>query len=108
MSGISVVEKHRRAALRLETAGLQRALAMMEALPEFAKDNDETDWITVGGPTDKGQFSAEQITDIREQAQRLQYTASGRAILQTGENYIIGKRFSIDTHDEDPGGDVQG
>lgn len=101
MSGSSLKEQQTNAQLRYEIACLRRATAMMEALPSFAADPDEKDWVVLGGSA-KEPYTESSLTDMRTSARKLQYTAAGRGVLQTLQDFIVGKSATVNASDEDP------
>jgi len=88
--------RHENAMIRLEIAQFRQSAAMLEALPSFAEDPDEKDWTILTGATGKKPYTEVQLQALRLSAQKLQYTCSGRGILQTLRDFIIGRHASID------------
>ena len=90
----------KRAEARVQLLQLNKAQEIMEALPVFAQDEDESQWAAISG---KAVYSAADITTMQEQAEKLYYTnpiAAG--IIDTMVNFIVGKDASVVPVDEDP------
>ena len=107
-------EQHKNAAMRLEIAAMkldvarvEQTMKIMDQLPSFAQDTDEREWQILGDPNKKTPYTPEQLTSIRNSARKLQYRPTGRSILQTYQDYIIGKDAHITTEDEDKEGEIQ-
>jgi len=77
---------------------------MLESVPNWAADNDEDEWLKLTG-ADKEPYTEQNLQTMRQQARKLQYTAAGRNILQTLQDFIIGRNAKIAAADENP--DVQ-
>lgn len=106
MSGISLDERHRRESVRheislmkLEEAQVAQTLKVLESIPTWARDEDEDDWIVPGTGTE-GKYTSQQYQSIRAEARLLQYTPLGRCIIQTMQDYTIGKSAQINAEDE--------
>jgi hypothetical protein len=106
MAKLTLEEKHRNAEMRheialmkLDEARVAQTLKVMEEIPEFARDEDEKDWV-IGTSESKEVYTQTELNDILVQARRLQYTPAGRNILQTLQDFIIGKSASIEPTDE--------
>ena len=89
-------QRHENAMIRLEIAQFRQSAAMLEALPTFAEDPDEKVWSILTGLDSKRPYTESQLDSLRASAQKLQYTCSGRGILQTLQDFIIGRKASID------------
>jgi len=92
----TLAQRHENAAIRLEIAQFRQTAAMLEALPVFAEDPDEKVWTVLTGMDSKRPYTETQLNSLRASAQKLQYTCSGRGILQTLQDFIIGRKASID------------
>ncbi len=108
MAKLTIEEKYRNAQMRyemslmrLDEARVKQTLKIMEEIPEFARDEDEKEWI-IGTGESKEVYTPTELNDILAQARRLQYKPAGRNILQTLQDFIIGKSASIDPADENP------
>lgn len=106
MAKLTLEEKHRNAEMRheialmkLDEARVAQTLKVMEQIPEFARDEDEKDWV-IGTSESKEVYTQTELNDILVQARRLQYKPAGRNILQTLQDFIIGKSASIQPADE--------
>jgi hypothetical protein len=87
-----------------ETVAQRKALYALEAsIPTFAQDRDEGSWKTASGsarePLD---YTAQDITTMQEQALEMSYTPGGRGLLDTMENFVIGKEMTVHALDENP------
>ena len=89
MAKLTIEEKHRNAQMRyemslmrLDEARVKQTLKIMEEIPEFARDEDEKEWI-IGTGESKEVYTPTELNDILAQARRLQYKPAGRNILQT-------------------------
>jgi hypothetical protein len=109
-----IEEQHRRmtmchemAAMKLDVARVEQTLQIMAEIPSFAQDRDERQWQVVADPLRKQPYTPAQLNSIRLSARQLQYRPAGRNILQTYQDYIIGKDAAITTDDEDADGKVQ-
>lgn len=92
---------------RLENRAIKRTMQIMSQIPGFAQDTDEREWQIIGNPNMKQPLTMQQLTSIRQSARQLQYYPAGRNILQTYQDFIIGKDATITTNDEDVEGEVQ-
>ena len=100
--GQTLEQKHKNAQLKLETAQMNKMSSMFEQ-QTFAQTRDKDDdfWSVVGKDPRNKQFTEEQNTRMYIQAQKLQYTTSGRNVLQTMNDFIIGKNAYFDSLDQD-------
>ena len=106
MAGISLEERHRResvkheiALMQLEQAQVAQTLKALESIPTWAKDEDEEEW-TSPALSEKRSYSPQQQESIRSQARKLEYTCLGRCIMQTMQDFIIGKSAEITAENE--------
>ena len=98
----SLEEVHREAMMGYQIARLKqltRLTSMMESLPSTVADADEDDW-TVISQIDKKFYTAPELDTLRGSARKLQYTAAGRGIIQTFQDFVIGRNASIEASDE--------
>ena len=85
--------------IKLKEAKLR--LELLESMPEFAKDNDEKDWMVVGSQ-DYEEYTTNQIDTLRQNAQILYYTSPlARGIITMIVNFVIGSSFEIVPADDD-------
>ena len=74
---------------------------LIESLPSFAKDNDETEWRALADPGTQG-YGEQELIDMRDQAEKLYYTdPSARGLIEAMVNFVIGKELTIVPEDED-------
>ena len=99
--------RHEMAAMKLDVARVEQTLQIMSSIPTFSQDNDERDWQIVSNPLNQNPYTVAQLNSTRLSAGRLQYRPAGRNILQTFQDFIIGKDAKITTKDEDSDGKVQ-
>lgn len=81
---------------------MKQMLSLIESIPSFARDSDESDW-RILTDYNKAQYSEQELTQMRMACDKLYYTdPSARGIIDTMVNFIIGKECSIVPKDEDP------
>ena len=86
---------------RLEIAQLKQLTKLMESIPAFAQDKDESQWTALGG--ENIVYSEQDVTNMQEQARELFYKDPGaRGLIDTMVNFIIGKHAVAVPDDLDP------
>lgn len=87
---------------QLKLAGLKQLISIVESIPAFARDRDETDWSTIQ-PSSDGLYNPTQLQQAQEHLEKLYYTnPSARGIIDTMVNFIVGKNAAIIPLDPDP------
>ena len=78
----------------------KKASAMIEATPEFARDEDEGDWKVLGYPKDS--YTETDLDDMRTYARKMYHTDPGaRGLIDSMVGFILGKNAAVMTEDED-------
>lgn len=84
-----------------QVAQLKAAKSLLEALPTFARDDDEDKWVTLQNNTEV--YTEAQLTAMHSQAKLLYYKdPCARGIIETMVNFVIGKNASVKSKDEAP------
>lgn len=102
-----MLRRHEMAMMRLDIARSEQTLQVMSAIPTFAQDRDEREWMIVTDTRTKQPYTIMQLDSIRQSAARLQRKPAGRNILQTFQDFIIGRDATVTTDDEDLDGKRQ-
>jgi hypothetical protein len=102
-----MVKRHEIAMMKLDIARTEQVLQVMSRATTFAQDPDEREWTLVTNAHQRQPYSMQQLDSIRQSARKLQHRPAGRNILQTYQDFIIGKDAAITTDDEDKKGEVQ-
>ena len=87
------------AELKMNAAYMNRVADLLQSLPTFAKDADESEWSALD--TGKRLYSEQDIVDMQERAIELYYTDPGaRGVIDTMVNFVIGSDAHITPVDE--------
>ena len=87
------------AELRLKVAYMSKVQEMMQSLPSFAKDADESKWVSL--TAERHEYTEADITSMQESAMALYYTdPSARGIIDTMVNFVVGSDAHMSPVDE--------
>ncbi len=101
MAKKSIKKQQEEAEIRLHTAYMNRVADLLQSLPTFAKDADESEWSALD--TGKRLYTEQDITDMQNKAIELYYTDPGaRGIIDTMVNFVIGSEAHVTPVDENP------
>jgi len=86
----------------LDVARLKQLTQLMESIPSFARDIDESEWTNLL-PAKDGLYSESSLGVMQQQVDKLYYgNPSARGVIDTMVNFIIGKDAAIVPNDPDP------
>lgn len=89
------------AEVRMNAAYMNRVADILQSLPTFAKDADESEWSALD--TGKRLYTEQDITDMQDRAIELYYTDPGaRGVIDTMVNFVVGSDAHITPKDENP------
>jgi hypothetical protein len=86
---------------RFQRAQYQKAMEVMESLPDFAKDDDEGDWKALA--SDKSHYTEAELSDMRTQAGNMIYNNPlAKGLIKSVLNFVVGKSMKLIALDENP------
>lgn len=99
--GLSVDKQIEKQEKRLQLAQMKRMEELLQSLPRFAKDEDESEWQSLSAG--KRIYTEQDISDMQERAMELYYTdPSARGVIDTMVNFTLGKDAHVTPVDENP------
>ena len=87
--------------LFMQVEGMHHIRDLVESIPSFAKDSDESEWSILTDPNSSGYGESDLMT-MRTQGEKLYYTdPSARGLVDSMVNFVIGKEVTMLPNDED-------
>ena len=87
--------------LFMQVQGMHHIQRLVESIPSFAKDNDESEWRILTDPSANA-YTESDLEEMRSQGDKLYYTdPSARGLIEAMVNFVIGKEVTMLPQDED-------